>query len=174
MLPFIAMLLAQGLHLAANVALTKGADYVKEKTGVDITQGQLNSEDLTKIKQWELENERELMQMRREDNRLDAELVKVGIGLIQSEDIAVTDRWKADTSTDSWLAKNVRPITLLYILGAYTVLALLAALFKLNVPETYLALLSTWGGMVLTAYFGGRSLEKIVATIKGSKNVNGS
>jgi hypothetical protein len=53
-------------------------------------------------------------------------------------------------------------------------LALLAALFKLNVPETYLALLSTWGGMVLTAYFGGRSLEKIVATIKGSKNVNGS
>lgn len=73
----------------------------------------------------------------------------------------VTDRWKADMGSDSWLSKNIRPMTLIYILSAYLLFALMSA-FGLSVNETYVTLLGQWGQIVMLAYFGGRTVEKVM------------
>jgi hypothetical protein len=79
----------------------------------------------------------------------------------------VTDRWKADMSSDSWLSKNIRPLSLIAILSGYFIFAMMSA-FGLNANESYVTLLGNWGMLVFGAYFGSRSLEKI--TEMRSKN----
>jgi hypothetical protein len=72
----------------------------------------------------------------------------------------VSERWKSDMSSDSWLSKNIRPMALIAILGGYFVFAMMSA-FGLNANESYVTLLGNWGMLVFGAYFGSRSLEKI-------------
>jgi hypothetical protein len=79
----------------------------------------------------------------------------------------VSDRWKADLASDSWLSKNIRPMTLIAILVGYFIFATASA-FGLNVTQTYVELLGQWGMLIMSAYFGGRTLEKIMAK-KGDK-----
>ena len=78
----------------------------------------------------------------------------------------VSDRWKADLASDSWLSKNIRPMTLIAILAGYFIFATSSA-FDLNVKQAYVELLGQWGMLIMSAYFGGRTLEKIMAK-KGS------
>jgi hypothetical protein len=73
----------------------------------------------------------------------------------------VSDRWKADASTDSFLAKNIRPLTLIFILLAYSFFAFMSMLGH-ETRGAYVELLGQWGMLVMTAYFGGRSMEKIM------------
>jgi uncharacterized membrane protein (DUF106 family) len=80
----------------------------------------------------------------------------------------ISDRWKADMSSDSWLSKNIRPMALIAILGGYFVFAMMSA-FGLNANESYVTLLGNWGMLVFGAYFGSRSLEKITE-IRSKKN----
>lgn len=72
----------------------------------------------------------------------------------------VSDRWKADMASDSWLSKNIRPMTLIYILTAYLAMALLDGA-GFHIAEAYVTLLGQWGMLVMGAYFGGRTLEKL-------------
>ena len=81
--------------------------------------------------------------------------------LYKLEQNNVTERWEADANTGSWLAQNIRPMTLAYILTAYLGLALLDG-FGIKVAEAYVTLLGQWGMLVMSAYFGGRTLEKIM------------
>ena len=74
----------------------------------------------------------------------------------------VSDRWKADLGSDSWLSKNIRPMTLIAILAGYFIFATSSA-FDLNVKQAYVELLGQWGMLIMSAYFGGRTLEKIMA-----------
>jgi len=78
-----------------------------------------------------------------------------------TEQQELTKRMQADMSSDSWLAKNIRPLTLLFILSAYTVFASLS-IWDLTVNEEYVKLLGSWGMLIMSFYFGGRSLEKIM------------
>ncbi len=80
----------------------------------------------------------------------------------------VSDRWKSDMSSDSWLSKNIRPMALIAILGGYFIFAMMSA-FGLNANEGYVTLLGNWGMLVFGAYFGSRSLEKITE-IRSKKN----
>ena len=73
----------------------------------------------------------------------------------------VTDRWKADTATDSWLAKNIRPLSLVAIFVGYFLFALMSA-FGYDAKESYVNLLGQWGMIIMSAYFGGKTLENIV------------
>jgi len=82
--------------------------------------------------------------------------------LYEVEQTNLSDRWKADMSSDSWLSKNIRPMTLVYILTAYLALALMDG-FGFHIAETYVNLLGQWGLIVMTAYFGGRTLEKVLS-----------
>lgn len=73
----------------------------------------------------------------------------------------VTDRWKADMASDSALSKNIRPGTLIAILAAYFLFAIMSA-FNVNVNEAYVKLLGEWGQLIMLAYFGGRTVEKVM------------
>jgi len=80
--------------------------------------------------------------------------------LFKAEQQNITDRWKADMGSDSWLSKNIRPMTLIAILCAYFVFASASA-FGWSVNESYVKLLGEWGQLIMLAYFGGRTAEKI-------------
>ena len=85
--------------------------------------------------------------------------------LYKAEQEGITDRWKADTATDSWLAMNIRPMSLVAIFAGYFLFALMSA-FGYNANESYVQLLGQWGMLIMSAYFGGRTLEKIIALRK--------
>jgi len=78
-----------------------------------------------------------------------------------SEQNNVSARWQADAQSDSTLAKNIRPLTLVYILTAYVVFAV-ADGYGYKIASSYVELLGQWGMLVMSAYFGGRTLEKIM------------
>jgi uncharacterized membrane protein (DUF106 family) len=74
----------------------------------------------------------------------------------------LTRRAEADMASDSWLSKNIRPMTLIFILMAYTVFGLMSA-WDIEVNQAYVELLGQWGMLIMSFYFGGRTLEKILA-----------
>ena len=86
--------------------------------------------------------------------------LNVDLQAYQTEQNNVSDRWKADMSSDSWLSKNIRPMALIAIFTGYFLFALMSA-FGYNANESYVTLLGNWGMLVFGAYFGSRSLEKI-------------
>ena len=98
---------------------------------------------------------------------LELEMTKVAMDAQKNEDNNVTDRWKSDNQSDGWLNKNIRPATLVYLLSTYNIFALMSA-FGHQVNESYVNLLGQWGMLVMTAYFGGKTIENIMA-IKGKK-----
>ena len=73
----------------------------------------------------------------------------------------LTKRQSADMASDSWLSKNIRPMTLIAILVGYFVFAMMSA-FDLDTNKTYVELLGQWGMLIMSFYFGGRTLEKIM------------
>ena len=93
----------------------------------------------------------------------DGELAKMAndTELYKAEQNNLSDRHKADMSSDSWLSKNIRPMTLVAIFIGYFVFAMMSA-FKLDANEVYVTLLGQWGMLVMSFYFGGRTLEKIM------------
>ena len=120
----IAPLLTQGLSLISNAVLAKGKEWVEEKTGVKLDQP-LSAEDTLKLRQYEMDHEEELLRLRIEEKKLGIDELQVMVQAMNSENNNVTDRWKADMASDSWLSKNVRPGTLVYLLTAYLIFALL-------------------------------------------------
>jgi hypothetical protein len=87
--------------------------------------------------------------------------------LYETEQNNLTDRMKADMGSDSWLSKNIRPMTLIAIFVGYFMFAMMSA-FGYNANEAYVTLLGQWGMLVMSFYFGGRTLEKII-DMKGGK-----
>tara|TARA_R100001015_G_C4628198_1_gene188236 strand:- start:638 stop:1024 length:387 start_codon:yes stop_codon:yes gene_type:complete len=74
----------------------------------------------------------------------------------------VTDRWKADMASDSWLSKNVRPMTLIFVLACTMMLIFIDAGFvNFVVEEKWTDLLQLTLITIIGSYFGGRSIEKV-------------
>lgn len=88
------------------------------------------------------------------------ELAQLQADMNEQEEL--TKRLQADMASDSWLSKNIRPMTLVFILSVYTVFAMMSA-FGYNANEEYVTLLGQWGMLIMSFYFGGRTLEKILA-----------
>jgi hypothetical protein len=82
-----------------------------------------------------------------------------------SEQHDLTARLQADMGSDSWLSKNIRPLTLVFILITYTVFGLMSA-WDVEVNNNYVELLGQWGMLIMSFYFGGRTLEKIMGVKK--------
>ena len=73
----------------------------------------------------------------------------------------VTDRWKADMNSDSWLSKNVRPVVLIFLVVSTVLMIFIdAGAINFTVEEKWTDLLQLVLITVIGAYFGGRSLEK--------------
>jgi hypothetical protein len=81
--------------------------------------------------------------------------------LFEVEQNNVSDRWKADMGSDSWLSKNIRPMALIAIFVAYFVFTMMSA-YGYNAQESYVQLLGQWGQIIFLAYFGGRTVEKLM------------
>ena len=74
----------------------------------------------------------------------------------------ITDRWKADMQSDSWLAKNIRPLTLGFLVISTVLMIFIdAGTIKFIVEDKWTDLLQIVLITVIGAYFGGRSLEKV-------------
>ena len=81
--------------------------------------------------------------------------------IFEVEQNNLTERLKADMGSDSWLSKNIRPMTLIAILAGYFTFAMMCA-FDKNTNQAYVELLGQWGMLIMSFYFGGRTLEKII------------
>lgn len=83
----------------------------------------------------------------------------------------VTERWKADMASDSWLSKNVRPLVLTFLVVSTVILVFIDAGFiTFDVKDNWVSLLELILITVIGAYFGGRSVEKIRSTSLNKKN----
>jgi uncharacterized membrane protein (DUF106 family) len=98
--------------------------------------------------------QQELLKMQQEGR-----LAELNADNIEAQEL--TKRQSADMASDSWLSKNIRPMTLIFILFAYFLFAMMSA-FGNNANEKYVELLGQWGMLIMSFYFGGRTLEKIM------------
>ena len=74
----------------------------------------------------------------------------------------VTERWKVDMNSDSWLSKNIRPLVLVFLVVATVLLIFIdAGAISFKVQDKWTDLLQLVLITVIGAYFGGRSLEKV-------------
>ena len=99
--------------------------------------------------------QQELLKMQAEGR-----LAELQADVKEQEDL--TKRLHSDMTSDSWLSKNIRPMTLVAIFLGYFLFAMMSA-FGHNANEEYVTLLGQWGMLVMSFYFGGRTLEKILA-----------
>ena len=73
----------------------------------------------------------------------------------------ITDRWKADMNSDSWLSKNVRPMILIFLVVSTVLMIFIdAGTIQFTVEQKWTDLLQLVLITVIGAYFGGRSFEK--------------
>jgi hypothetical protein len=74
----------------------------------------------------------------------------------------ITDRWEADMNSDSWLSKNIRPMTLAFLVISTVLMIFIdAGTINFVVEDKWTDLLQIVLITVIGAYFGGRSLEKV-------------
>jgi hypothetical protein len=73
----------------------------------------------------------------------------------------ITERWKADMNSDSWLSKNVRPLVLIFLVVSTVLLIFIdAGVINFVVEAKWTDLLQLVLITVIGAYFGGRTMEK--------------
>ena len=98
--------------------------------------------------------QQELLKMQQE-----GKLAELNADNIEAQEL--TKRQEADMASDSWLSKNIRPGTLVFILFVYSAFAMMSA-WDIEVNNNYVELLGQWGMLIMSFYFGGRTLEKIM------------
>ena len=103
--------------------------------------------------------QKELLQMQQE-----GKLAELNADNIEAQEL--TKGQQADMASDSWLSKNIRPMTLVFILFVYSAFATMSA-WDIEVNNNYVELLGQWGMLIMSFYFGGRMLEKIMDMKKG-------
>ena len=164
MIPIVGALLGtlaeNGLTLLSSAIQAKGKQIVEDKLGVKIPDNPTPA-DVESLRQLQYEHEEKLLELGIEKAKIEQEELKALLEAQSNQENNVSDRWKADMASDSWLSKNIRPMTLVYILTAYLLFAGLSAA-GINVQESYVSLLGQWGMLIMSFYFGGRTLEKIM------------
>lgn len=103
----------------------------------------------------------------------EGELAKMAneTNLYKAEQDNISGRWDADMNSDSWLSKNIRPMSLVAIFIGYFLFAMMSA-FGYDAKESYVNLLGQWGMLIMSAYFGGRTLEKIIEMKQKKENTD--
>ena len=124
-----------------NKVFSAGAgDLIKNVGGV--------LDNLTTTKEEKLEAERKIKDM---IMGYEAEMQK-----------QVTERWKVDMQSDSWLSKNIRPLVLIFLVVSTVLMIFIdAGAIAFEVKDTWVDLLQLVLITVIGAYFGGRSSEKV-------------
>lgn len=160
----LGQLAGAGLTLLVDALVKVGKDVVEKKTGIklpDLNGPALTDAQLFELKKAEIEHQAKLLELALEEKKIDASLVI-------EEGKAVTDRWRFDMSSDSWLSKNVRPVVLVSLVG-YVMAAGIASAFDIKIDDGYIELFGELLGIVFVAYYGSRGLEKIASVIAGRR-----
>jgi hypothetical protein len=164
MIPIVGALLGtlaeSGLNLLSSAIQAKGKEVVEKTLGVKISDNP-SPEEVEKLRQLQYDHEERLLELGIEKAKLEQQELEALLAAQANQENNVTDRWKADMASDSWLSKNIRPGTLVYLLSAYLLFALLDGA-GYRIAEAYVTLLGQWGMLVMTAYFGGRTVEKVM------------
>lgn len=114
-------------------------------------------------------SDEEKMQLKNELIKIELEAKNKADELNFKYEEEVTKRHQADMTSDNWISKSIRPITLIFILIMYSLLSI-ASGFEFEVTESYVELLGQWGMLIMSFYFGGRTVEKVSQIMKGNNN----
>jgi hypothetical protein len=163
MIPIVASLLGSlaqnGLGLLSSAIQAKGKEVVESALGVKISDNP-SPEDISKLRQLQYDHEERLLELGIEKAKMELAEMELLAKAAQNDADNITDRWEADMSSDSWLSKNIRPMSLIAIFLGYFLFAMMSA-FGHNANESYVTLLGNWGMLIMGAYFGGRTVEKL-------------
>lgn len=103
------------------------------------------------------------------DKSIDPQDKEMALKLLE-QDIAemnnISQRWDSDMKSDSWLSKNTRPMTLIYLTLVMSILIVLDSTVLLEINEGWVSLLEALLITVYVAYFGSRGAEKITSIKK--------
>lgn len=170
MIPILGALLGtlaeNGLGLLSSAIQAKGKEVVENTLGVKIPDNP-TPEDVAKLRQLQYDHEERLIELGIEKAKMELAELQLFADAAKNEDNNVSDRWKADMASDSWLSKNIRPLSLVALFLGFFLFALMSA-YGLNANESYVTLLGNWGQLIMGAYFGGRTIEKL-AEMRGKK-----
>ncbi len=147
-----------GLETLAAAITQKGKQVVEEKLGVKLPEKpeDLTPEKVTELTRLQIQHEEFLVADAAEGQR------------------EVTRRWESDMTSDSWLSKNIRPMTLAYWTVAITLLIVLdSAGTWFQVKKVWIDLIETSYSIVLAAYFVGRTIQHGVKTYNDRKSKAG-
>jgi hypothetical protein len=158
-------LAANGLATLAGAVAAKGKEWVEDKIGIKIPDDAsgLTGDKLLELKKAEMAHEEVLINAALEEKRMELDAEK-------HAGTQVTDRWKADMSSDSWLSKNIRPLALCWLLVNLTGIVI-ADGAGVDFKTGTLALIEMALSIVLAAYFVGRSVEKGVSVVQRYKSM---
>ena len=163
MIPIIGALLGtlaeSGLGLLSSAIQAKGKEVVENTLGVKIPDNPTPA-DVEKLRELQYQHEERLIELGIEKAKLEMAEMEMLAKAAQSDAENVTDRWQADMNSDSWLSKNIRPMSLIAIFLGYFLFAMMSA-YGYNANESYVTLLGNWGMLIMGAYFGGRTVEKL-------------
>lgn len=163
MIPILGALLGtlaeNGLGLLSSAIQAKGKEVVENTLGVKIPDNP-TPEDVGKLRQLQYDHEERLIELGIEKAKMELAELQLFADAAKNEDNNISDRWKADMVSDSWLSKNIRPLSLVALFMGFFVFAMMSA-YGLNANESYVTLLGNWGQLIMGAYFGGRTIEKL-------------
>lgn len=167
-----AALAKAGLSLLGNAVLAKGKEVIEDKLGVKIPDDprELTPEKAAELMRAQNVHEEFLVNAALREKELEIDAEKHG----QTQ---VSDRWKMDMSSDSWLSKNIRPSTLAYWTVAITLLIIIDSVgsWGVKIDAIWVDLIKYSYMTILAAYFVGRGLEKgtsMVTKMKESISVS--
>ena len=170
MIPIIGALLGtlaeSGLGLLSSAIQAKGKEVVENTLGIKIPDNPTPA-DVEKLRELQFKHEERLIELGIEKAKMELAEMEMLAKAAQNDADNITDRWEADMNSDSWLSKNIRPMSLIAIFMGYFLFAMMSA-YGLNANESYVTLLGNWGMLIMGAYFGGRTVEKL-AEMRSSK-----
>jgi hypothetical protein len=170
MIPIVGALLGtlaeSGLGLLSSAIQAKGKEVVENTLGIKIPDNPTPA-DVEKLRQLQYDHEERLLELGIEKAKMELAELQLFADAAKNEDNNVSNRWDADMVSDSWLSKNIRPMSLIAIFTGYFLFAMMSA-FGYNANEAYVNLLGQWGMLIMGAYFGGRTIEKL-AEMRGKK-----
>ena len=89
------------------------------------------------------------------------DLTNILIAAEQSAQGEVTSRWENDMKSDSWLSKNIRPMTLIFLTFVFVIMSFFDGnIGEFTINDAYKPIYQTLLMVVYSAYFVGRSIEK--------------
>ena len=163
MIPIIGALLGtlaeNGLTLLSSAIQAKGKEVVENTLGIKIPDNPTPA-DVERLRELQYDHEERLIELGIEKAKLELAELELLAKAAQADADNITDRWQADMTSDSWLSKNIRPMSLIAIFVMYSVFAMMSA-YGHNANESYVTLLGNWGMLIMGAYFGGRTVEKL-------------